>query len=141
MHGNFFIFMVPLPLWIIKWRKIGFLRQKLSPNKLPTHWCLLSCLPKHIFHWLFKIRSLGSTELFTRNYKFAHQSNKVVIEYSCEELMSDPDISAIPDSRMSLKCYICQNAIGCIQVRFYALYANIIIGIHWNIFDWTLLFS
>ena len=34
------------------------------------------------------------------------------------EKMSDPDISNIPESRMSLKCYICLNGIGCIQVLY-----------------------
>ena len=33
------------------------------------------------------------------------------------EKMSDPDISNIPESRMQLKCYICLQGIGCIQVR------------------------
>ena len=38
------------------------------------------------------------------------------------EKMSDPDISNIPESRMSLKCYICLNGIGCIQVLYFRVW-------------------
>lgn len=34
------------------------------------------------------------------------------------ERMSDPDLSQIPESRRSLKCYVCQNQVGCVQVRY-----------------------
>ena len=30
--------------------------------------------------------------------------------------MAEPDISNIPDTRLSLRCYICQAGIGCVQV-------------------------
>ena len=40
------------------------------------------------------------------------------------EKMSDPDISNIPESRMSLKCYICLNGIGCIQVLYFRVGKN-----------------
>jgi hypothetical protein len=33
------------------------------------------------------------------------------------ERMSDPDLSQIPETRRSLKCYVCQNPVGCVQVK------------------------
>ena len=32
--------------------------------------------------------------------------------------MSDPDISQIPESRRSLRCYVCSTQVGCVQVYY-----------------------
>ena len=42
------------------------------------------------------------------------------------EKMDNPNINAIPESRRTLKCYICQGGIGCIQVKFFHFFIKVI---------------
>ena len=36
--------------------------------------------------------------------------------------MSEPDISQIPESRRSLRCYVCSTQVGCVQVNYLSFY-------------------